>query len=322
MLVVYGDIIVKIYVIYRGPYGEQIINNLAKKGFANKIVNVYELKPETIEEEYPSETNLWAKVWENPDKYVPKSLPLEKCDLLLVLGLHPKLGDLVPPIAKKLDAKAVLYPICDRDMDPEAKKTVQDELEAKGIHVEFPEPFCTLEKSENEFINEFAKNFGRPKFGIKLDENKKTMKEVKVIRDSPGGTATCTSQKLVNFSYEDKEALMKKIYDEHHNEGAENYCLAEMDPLYPLMQEASDLLKDAICEACGFTTTKEAILKKIGEFSEIGIKELKEIIVGKPGDWKTQEKSCEADRTFYLYIDELIGEGKIIRTSDNKLKLT
>lgn len=321
MPVVYGDSIVKIYIIYRGPFGEQIINNLAKKGFADKIVNVYELKPEMIEEEHPSETNIWAKVWEDPGKYLPKSLPVAECDLLLVLGIHPKLGDLVPPIAEKLGAKAVLYPIDDRDMAPEAKKTVQDELEARGIHVEFPEPFCTLEKSENEFINEFAKKFGRPKFEIKLDENKKTIREAKVIRDTPGGTATCASQKLVNFSYEDKEALMKKIYDEHHNEGAENYCLAEMDPLYPLMQEAGDLLKDAICEACGFTTTKETILRKIGEFGEIDVKELKEIIVGKPGDWKNQEKSCDTDRTLYLYIDQLAEEGKIVKTGDGKLRL-
>ena len=39
---------------------------------------------------------------------------------------------------------------------------------------------------------------------------------------------------------------LKKIYEEHHNEEAEHYCMAEMDPICPLMQEAGDLLKDAI----------------------------------------------------------------------------
>ena len=317
----YGVPKMKIYIIYSGPFGEQIINNLASKGFGDKIVNAYELRPEKIEEEHPSEKNIWSKVWEDPEKYLPKDLPVLKCDLLLVLGIHSKLGDLVPPLAEKLGAKAVLYPIDDRDMAPAAKKTVRDELEARGIYVEFPKPFCLLEKSKNKFINEFAKSFGRPKFEIKLDENKKVIKEVTIVRDSPSGSASCASRKLVNFPCEDKEALVKKIFDEHHNEGAENYCLAEMDPVCPLMQEAGDFFKDAVFEACGFTTTKEAILRKIREFGEIDVEKLKEIIVDKPGNWNNPEKACDADRTFYLYIDELVEAGKTVKTSDNKLKL-
>jgi hypothetical protein len=311
----------KIYIIYCGPFGEQIINNLASKGFGDKIVNAYELSPDTIEEEHPAEEDLWSKLWEDPKAYLPKNMSVLECDLLLVLGIHSKLGDLIPFLAEKLGAKAVLYPIDDRNMAPSAKKTVQDELEAKGIYIEFPEPFCTLEKSENKFINEFAKSFGRPKFEIKLDENKKVIKEVKVLRDSPGGSATTAGQKLVNFPYEDKEALVKKIYDEHHNEGAENYCLAEMDPICPLMQEAGDLFKDAIFEACGFVTTKEAMLRKIREFGAIGVEELKEIIVNSPGKWDNPGKVCDADRTFYLYIDELVEAGSIVKTGDDKLKL-
>jgi len=310
----------KICVVYGGPLGEQMINNMAVRGYGDKIVNVYELKPETIEEEYPSETNIWSKIWENPEEYIPKNLPMVECDLLLVLGIHSKLGDLIPPITERLKVKAVLYPIDDRATAPEAKKSIEEELKTRGIHVEFPEPFCVLEKSENELINEFAKKFGRPKFEIKLDENKKVLKEINVIRDTPCGSASCVSKKLVNFPYNDKEALLKKIYDEHHNEGNENYCLAEMDPHYPLMQEAGDLLKDAIFEACGFPTTKDIILKRISEAKEINIKELEEIIVGKPGDWKNPDKACDANRTFYLYIDELVTEGKIVKV-DDKLKL-
>ncbi len=311
----------KIYIIYRGPFGEQMINNIAMKGFGNDIVNLYELKLEAIEEEHASEVNIWTKIWEEPEKYIPKDLPITTCDLLLVLGIPSKLGDLIPPIAKKLRTKAVLYPIDDRKMAPEAKKTVQDDLEAMGIYVEFPEPFCTLDKSNNELINEFAKKFGRPKFEINLDRESKIIKKVRVIRDSPGGTAASVGKKLVNFSYKDREAFLKKIYDEHCNEGDDNCCKAEMDPLCPLMQESADLLKDAIFKACGFTTTKEAILNRIDELGEIEIKKLEEIIVDGSGNWKNLEKACDSSLTFQLYIDELINEGKIVKIN-NKLKLS
>ncbi|MCW4033481.1 MAG: hypothetical protein NWF08_08860, partial [Candidatus Bathyarchaeota archaeon] len=76
----------RIYVIYCGPFGEQMINNIASTGFADKIVNAYELKPETIKEEHASESNIWSKLWEEPEKYLPKDLPIIECDLLLVLG--------------------------------------------------------------------------------------------------------------------------------------------------------------------------------------------------------------------------------------------
>ena len=310
----------KIGIIYSGPFGEQMINNMAKR-FASEIVCVYELSPEMIEEEHPSEPDLWSKIWENPEEYVPKSLLEAECDLMLVLGIHPKLGDLIPPIAERLKAKAVIYPIDDRKMIPEAKKSIQDTLEEKGIHVEFPEPFCILERSRNELVNEFIKHFGRPKFEGKLDEGKKVIKELKVIRDTPCGTATHLSQVLKNFPYDDREALIKKIYDEHHNEEAESHCLAEMDPIYPLMQEAGDLVKDAIFEALGFPTTKDLIVEKVKEKGEIGIEELKKILVGEPGDWKNPEKACDADRTFNLYLEELVEEGKIVRAEDGKLRL-
>ena len=311
----------RIYILYRGPFGEQIINNLALKGFGDRIVGAYELKLETIEEEHPSEPNLWSELWENPEEYLPKDLPIVECDLLLVLGVHSKLGDLIPPIAKRLKAKAVLYPIDDRDMAPEARKTVEDELESAGIHVEFPEPFCTLKGSDDELINEFAERFGRPKFKVALDENKKIIKEIDVIRDTPGGTAHTVGQKLIGFPYDDKERLLKKIYEEHHNENAESYCMAEMDPTCPLMQEAGDLLKDAIFEACGFETTKEAIVRKISELGEVDVERLKEILVDDPGNWSNPEKVCDADRTLYLYIEELVSEGKIVETNKGKVRL-
>jgi hypothetical protein len=123
-------------------------------------------------------------------------------------------------------------------------------------------------------------------------------------------------KKLVNFPYKDREIFLKKIYEEHQNEDSEYSCLAEMDPICPLMQEAGDLLKDAIFEACNLPTTKDIILKKIAGSKSIDVKKLEEIIVNGAGNWKNPEKACDASRTFYLYLDELIEEKRIHRKND------
>jgi hypothetical protein len=310
----------RIYVIYRGPFGEQIINNLARRGFADSITNVYELTPEIFEKEHESEKDIWSKLWEDPKKYIPQNFPVVECDLLLVLGIHSQLGDLIPPIAEILGAKAVLYPVDDRDMAPEAKKTIQDELNAIKIDVEFPEPFCILDRSENEFINEFAQSFGRPKLEAKLDDKNQTIQNLTVIRDSPGGTATSVAKKLIGLSYKNREILIRKIYEEHQNDENENCCMAEMDPLCPLMQEAADLFKDAIFQACKLPTAKEIIIKKIKESKGMKIKELEDILVNGSGNWTNPDKACDSVRTLHLYIDELKKDGKIIE-SGNLLKI-
>ncbi|WP_455281737.1 DUF166 family protein [[Eubacterium] cellulosolvens] len=309
----------RIYIIYRGPFGEQIINNIALRGLADQIVNVYELTPEIIEKEHESETDIWSKIWEDPQKYIPQNLPIAECDLLLVLGIHSQLGDLIPPIAEMLGAKAVLYPIDDRDMAPEAKKTIQDELNTKKIDVEFPEPFCILDKSENEYINQFAKNFGRPKVEAKLDEKNQTIQDLIVIRDSPSGAAASVAKKLIGLSCKNKEMLLRKLYEEHQNDENENCCMAEMDPLCPLMQEAADLFKDAIFEACKLPTTKKIIIKKLRASKGMKAKELEDILVDGPGNWTNPDKACDSARTLHLYIDELKKEGRIIE-SENLLK--
>jgi hypothetical protein len=296
-----------------------MINNLALRGFADKITNVYELTPEMIRKEHESETDIWSKIWEDPKKYIPQNFPIVECDLLLVLGIHSQLGDLIPPIAEILGAKAVLYPIDDRDMAPEAKKTIQDELNTKNIDVEFPEPFCILDKSKNKFINEFAQSFGRPKLEAKLDEKNQTIQSLVVIRDSPGGTAASVAKKLVGLSYKNKEFLIRKIYEEHQNDENENCCMAEMDPLCPLMQEAADLFKDAIFQACKLPTTKEIIIKKIKESKGMKFKELEDILVDGSGNWTNSDKACDSVRTLHLYVNELKKEGKII-DSGNLLK--
>lgn len=303
----------KLYIIYSGPFGEQIINNFAAHGLGDKIVCLYEFEPETIEDEHPSEPNVLTKIWDRPSNYIPQNLPLMDCDLLMVLGIHPLLGDIIPFIAQKLNAKAVLYPLDDRERIPEGLKTIKDDLDAAGIPHEFPRPFCVLEESENKYINYIFQRVGKPMFDITPDEKEKVLKEIEVIKDTPCGSARSVSEKLAYQSYNDMRKLREKITTEHENEENENYCLASMDPLEPLMQEAGDILVESIYEACGFTVIEDYILDELEENEEMSLDDLIHILV-------YEKKRCDAPRTVERKIDELVSKD-MLEISEGREKI-
>ena len=296
----------RLYIIYSGPFGEQLINNFAAHGLGDKIVCLYEFEPETVEMEHPDDPDVLKKIWDNPSEYVPQNLPVMDCDLLIVLGIHPLLGDIIPTIAQKLNAKAVLYPLDDSKRIPEGLKTIKDDLEAAGIPHEFPRPYCLMEESDNEIINYLCKKFGKPKFNVTLDEDKQIIKEIEVVMDTPCGSAKSVSEKLAYYSYSDMKAFREKITTEHENEENDNYCLASMDPLEPYMQEAGDILVESIYEACGFPTIGDHIMEEMEKRGEISLKDLINLLA-------YELKACDAPNTVERGVEKLISEGKIKR---------
>lgn len=306
---------IRLYIIYSGPFGEQMINNYAANGLGDKIVCLYQFEPETIEGDHPSNPDILKKIWDEPEKYVPRDLPLVECDLLVVLGIHPLLGDIIPTIAQRLKAKAVIYPLDDSKRVPEGLKTIKDDLDNAGIYNEFPRPYCVIEQSGNGLINYMCQKVGRPKFKIEFDERMEVIKKVEVLRDTPCGSAHSVAKKLEYVSYKDKIALKEKIMIEHSNEGNENYCLASMDPIEPLMQEAGDVLVEAVFEACGFPILKDFLLEEVKKRREVSIDELKRLFV-------SERKLCDAQRTVERTINKLVSLGKIRRRGENKNLLT
>jgi len=304
----------KIGILYAGPFGEQMINHISLSGFGDRIVVVYELTPEKI----PSGGRP-ADIWEDPEAFMPADIPPARCDLLLVLGVQGALGVLVPGIARLWGARAVVFAIDDRGMIPEAKRSIAEELRNAGIHVEFPEPFCILAGSTNDLVGEFAERFGRPGFRATIDPQSRQITAVTVLRDTPCGTASSTARKLEGLPAE-PGLITKRCYEEHHNEGADHCCLAEMDPLYPVMQEAGDLLKDAAFSACGLRTTKDLILRTLEEEGEMAVDDLKARVVSSPTNARAAETGCTAGRTVDLYLEDLIGEGKVERTGIGKVR--
>jgi hypothetical protein len=303
----------KIYIIYAGPAGEQFIENLAYHGFESEIVYIYNLQPEMIEKEHPDQPNVLEELWEEPERYVPRSLPIVECDLLLVFDIHPLLGDLIPPIAERLRAKAVLYPLDDRERIPSSLKAIKDSLESLRVHYEFPKPYCTLEGSDNPYISQLCSKMGRPKLHIELDEARGVIKRIEVLRDTPCGSARSVAQKLLSYPYHDPVTLKEKIMQEHSNEGNEHYCLASMDPLEPLMQEAGDLLVEAFFEAIGLPTLGDRLLEELERRDLVELKELKSLLVN-------ELKLCDAPRTVERHLERLQTQG-LIKMIEGRVKL-
>lgn len=307
----------RVFFLYSGPFGEQIINTVSLGGIGDKVSGVYELRPEQVlvrgDDEGPD------NLFEDPERYIPADFPDTGADLLIVLGVHGRLSDLIPCIAGRLGARSVLYPIDDRDTIPEARKTITDELAEMGIHIEYPEPFCSLSHSSDPLIGEFLKFFGRPLIKVYTNTGSGRIHLAEIIRDTPCGSASCIAGKLTGADTNDPDSIARFCYDEQHNDEADNFCLAEMDPRYPLMQEAGDLLKDAVFEGCGLPSTKDTILSVLHQSGETGIEELALQVVGRPSGRETS--GCITRRSFDLYLSELKGENKIIITAGNTVML-
>ncbi len=221
----------RIYILYHGSFGELVTEHLATSEFADRIVGFYDLKVASVS-------------LDEPERDIPADMPLPECDLLLVLGILPKAGDLVPIIAAKMGVKAVLWPIEDPNLIPEGRYSIEKELKEMGVHVEFPEPLCALERSDNELVNAFVSVFGKPEFELKLNEKKKIIELAKVIRDTPCGSASKIAPRLTGMSYNDLKSFEDQVRQMHDNE-----CVAYMGPDRPIMQRAGEILADALKEA-------------------------------------------------------------------------
>lgn len=309
-----------IFFLYSGPFGEQIINTISGSELFT-ITGAYELTPETVFGDTPAAVACDdPDYFEDPEKFIPEDLPRDCADLLIVLGINERLSELVPAVAKRIGVHSILYPIDDRDMIPGARKTIQDELRMAGIAIEFPEPFCCLTGSPDPLIDEFARGFGRPCLEIEIDSRNGSVVSVEIGRDTPCGSASCIGKKLVGADSCDEDLLSKFCYDEQHNDEAEHFCLAEMDPRYPLMQEAGDLLKDAVFSACGKQTTRDLILSIVDGEGRIAVEDLaSRVLTGSPS---AQGRGCVTRRAFDLYLDEMIREGLVVRDKEDNLIVT
>jgi hypothetical protein len=176
----------RILVAIQGHYGQRIADNIRNCGPAGWKVYSF-----TFPQDLPT-------IIDDADEFLPKELPA--ADLLISLGEHQGVAQMIPDVVNKSGAKAVIAPADNRTwLPPGLAKQIKRKLESMGVDMVYPVPFCALSEkdSQNPFIMEFARYFGRPEFDIELDGDK--VKRVTVVKGSPCGCSPYVAEGLVGI---------------------------------------------------------------------------------------------------------------------------
>jgi hypothetical protein len=184
----------RILIAIQGHYGQRIADNVRNYGPADWKVHTFA---------FPSEL---PAIIDDASEFLPKELP--EADLLISLGEHPGVAQMIPDMVKKSGAKAVIAPADNRVwLPPGLAKQIKRKLESMSVDMVYPVPFCTLAEkdSQNPYIRGFAKYFGKPEMDIELDKDR--IKRVSVIRGAPCGCSPYVADGLVGVW--DRDAVEK-----------------------------------------------------------------------------------------------------------------
>jgi hypothetical protein len=174
----------RILVTIQGHYGQRIADNIRKYGSADWKFYSY-----TFPQDLPA-------IIDDADAFLPKELPA--ADLLISLGEHPGVAQMIPDMVEKSGAKAVIAPADNRVwLPPGLAKQIKRKLEYMGVDMVYPVPFCTLTEkdSQNQYIREFTKYFGKPELTLDFDRDR--IKKVTVIKGAPCGCSPYVADGLV-----------------------------------------------------------------------------------------------------------------------------
>ncbi len=206
----------RIFAIVQGRYGQRIVENIRAHGPKGWTVESWR-SPDL------------PAVVDDPERYLPLHVPA--ADLILALGESPAVAQLIPDIARRAGAQAVIAPVDHLAWLPEGLiRQLQERLRRLGVEAVFPRPFCSLTEDGynlrhqrvayfNPWISEFARYFGRPVFRIRCEDG--VVKEVEVERDAACGCARFVAEQLVGVSVD--EAVFQAGVLHHHYP-----CLAGM----------------------------------------------------------------------------------------------
>ena len=175
--------------------------------------------------------------------------------LLLALGEHPGVAELLPELARLCDARAMIVPVDNVAwLPPGLMRQLAGWLAEIGVAVVFPKPFCSLTEThygayrrqvayDIPLVAECAARFGRPTYTVTVDADTRTIQAVQVRRDSPCGCAGQVAAGLVGVP----------VDEAHHAAGMLHHhfpCLAGMvvDPDYAdtLMHVSGRILQEEV----------------------------------------------------------------------------
>jgi len=223
----------RILIAIQGYYGERMVENIQRHAPVNWEVNHVTLP-----------TGLPAII-DDADEFLPRELP--HADLLISLGEHSGVAQMIPDMVKRSGAKAVIAPADNRARLPFGlARQIQRKLESVGVDMVYPVPFCTLTEkdSQNPYIQEFARHFGRPDVDIEFyEDDKHRVGKVIVKREAPCGSTRFVADRLTETWF--REAVEQAGLLHHQFP-----CMATMamDREFEdtLMHRAGNMLKQTI----------------------------------------------------------------------------
>lgn len=158
-------------------------------------------------------------VIDDPDEVLPAVLPA--ADLLVSLHESPGAAELIPDIARRCGAGAVLAAVDDRAACPRGlENQIGKRLRAMGVAFAFARPLCGFEGGPHPLLSAFAERFGRPRMRIDADGDR--VGRVTVERDCPCGAGRFVAKVLPGTRL--SEAADTGALRHHHHP-----CMASME---------------------------------------------------------------------------------------------
>ena len=231
----------RILTLVQGVYGRRITETIRQAAIPEWTVASWTLP------------TVLPPVIDYPEEYLPAELPA--ADLLISLGEHPGVAELLPDIVRLCGAEAVLVPIDNQAwLPPGLARQLAGWLAPLGVAAVFPRPFCSLTEStynayrrqvtyDSPLVAAFARHFGQPRLEVVFDATGATIAQVQVTRNAPCGCAHHVAAGLAGVAVDDAEQTAGMLH--HHYP-----CLAGMaiDPDYndTLMHVSGHLLVDEV----------------------------------------------------------------------------
>lgn len=192
---------------------------------------------------------------DDPEDFLPRDMPA--ADLILSFAEHKGVAELLPDIARKTGARAVIVAVDNDAWLPRGlARQLHEWLGALQVACATPKPLCTLTMQDykvtrrqrasydSPLIAEFARYFGQPDVAISVDPETRTIAAAEVLRDATCGCTRHVAEKLIGLPVDEVEEKAGLLH--HHFP-----CLASMVKLDDynhdtLMHESGHMLRDNI----------------------------------------------------------------------------
>ena len=237
------DVSLRILAVITGDYGQRHVDNLRAHAPAGWVVGVWQA-PAVL-----------PPIVDYPEDYIPETLP--DADLVLSLGEHRGVAELIPDVVHVSGATAVIAPVDREEWLPRGlARQLRGWLTETGVDCVTPKPFCSLTEThcnlrrhrvayDNRLIREFARWFGRPEFSIAVDPATRVIASAEVVRDACCGCARFVAARLEGVAADEAEHLAGLA---HHHYPCLAGMVKDVDFSDTLMHVSGNILKDRVGE--------------------------------------------------------------------------